>query len=225
MRRAVLEQKRTPLVIGAPNGGAVDEGFREDQHVTGRHRRLHHPIRVAAELRHVTWHQLEKVRLVAARHTGETTSAGRRIGQIPGRDGEPVTHHAVVIAIPMIRLVAEGTAVQPVLRGVLAHEDAIVVIDTQPRADQLDEVGQNLGVVDQIEVRLAPFRHRGRAPKRPIVCRSRPDRVRPFDQRITFIGSDHVLQDDEPLQIEQEFLLIRHHAQSTLLASIEGSVC
>ena len=101
-------------------------------------------------------------------------------------------------------------AVQPAALVALAHDDAVVVVDAEVGADQLQQVGNDLRVIDQIDQRLAPeaalvffpVLHRGGVALGFLVR----DRV----QRRQLGRAQHARHHEEALQVEQEALFVVH---------------
>ena len=56
-------------------------------------------------------------------------------------------------------------AVQPTRLAALAHKDAVVVVDADLGAEQLDQIGQGVGVVDEFLASQAPLRDAAGAPQ------------------------------------------------------------
>jgi len=163
---------------------------------------------------HVDGQVVDEVALVAAGDTAETAGAGASGGEIESDNRESVADHAVVTHVPVVAGadLRTGATVQVAVGCTLAHEDAVVVIQPDPGAHQLQQVGDQLRVVDESLIPGTPLRDLTGAIERaipPATGRVAGDGI----ELCQLVAAKDTSYHQVALQIELEFLF-RCHARS-----------
>ena len=74
-----------------------------------------------------------EVGFVAPWDAREPTISRVRVREKEGHHGEPVSHHSVLVFVPMVRSPVCFAAVETSTLAVLSHKDAVVVVDPKLR--------------------------------------------------------------------------------------------
>ena len=137
-----------------------------------------------------------------------------------GHDAQTVADLAVAVAVPMV---AALTAVQSAPLLPLLHEDAVVVVESERRPQELSEIGHEPGVVDEPLEGLAEWEHRPLAADTAIVVVGELG-VGDAVQLGHLCRRQHPFDDQVALQIELEFLFQDLDAGLALMCSQHGQV-
>src|SRR5438128_11170639 len=148
MAWAVLVKQRAPLVCGTPGHRPVDQSLGEEESVSCLVGWLYHVRCGSLEATHLRWNALEEVTLMCAGDAGKTavTLGGRR--QEESHDTKTIPHHAIPILVPVVAFVPLAPMQGPALVA-LVHEDAVVMIQAKLAIDELGQIRQDPGMVDQ----------------------------------------------------------------------------
>ena len=161
MSGAEFEEQSSALVIGVPAGGSVDEGFGEDDNVSGFHFGLGDVVCRALEIAYLFGKVQGQVGFVRSGDAGESPVAFFCGREIIGEHCEAVAHDAVSIFVPVVArafgCIFGVAAVEGSPLGTFFHENGVVVIGAKFGAEEFDQIGYDIGVVEKILAEGVPL--------------------------------------------------------------------
>ena len=155
-----------------------------------------------------------EVGLVAAGHAAEAAVAGVHVLQVVGDHGQAAPDLLVDAGVGVEGVEGYGAAVEGRADGAVALPDdvGVVVVQPEPRSDDLLQVGDDARVVDQVAEGGSPVEHGEAEP-----VGGCPGFHRPFDlfvedavQLGELFGVEGVRDRDEALQVEEVLLMGGH---------------
>ena len=208
--RVLVEQRAA--FVAVPGHGAVGQRFGEDHGGAGLAGHGADEGLVGLEIAPLVGEA--KVALVAAGHAAEATVAGVHILQVVGDHGQAAPDLLVDAGVGIERVEGDRPAVKGRADGAVALSDdvGVVVIQPEPRSDDLLQVGDDARVVDQVAEGGSPVEQRKAKP-----VRGRAGFHCPVDLLVQdavqfgeLFGVEGVRDRDEALQVEEVLLMGGH---------------